>query len=111
MHITPRIENVLIKSKSVLKCRDLRLSDGLVDKNGIKYKTNCAFLDTKVLVQLDVQQKQLFRKVYSHYDDFDFFLKIYCKLVKENCFKILDTPIIIMWAMLKNYIFFLFFSF
>ena len=72
MHITPRIENVLIKSKSVLKCWDLRLSNGLVDKKTIKCKTNCAFFDTKVLVQLDVQEKQGFRKVFSHFDDFDF---------------------------------------
>ena len=28
---------------------------------------------------------------------------MYCKLVKDNWFKMLDIPIIIMWAMLKNY--------
>ena len=38
MNITPRIEKVFIKSKGVLKCWDSRLSDGLVEKNGIKWK-------------------------------------------------------------------------
>ena len=41
MHITPRIEKVLIKSKSVLKCWEHWLSDGLVEKIGIK----CFFLN------------------------------------------------------------------
>ena len=40
-HITPRIEKALIKSKSVLKCWDSWLSNGLFDNNVIKWKVLC----------------------------------------------------------------------
>ena len=41
MNIIPRNEKEFIKSKGVLKCWQCHLSDGLVEKNVIKWKIWC----------------------------------------------------------------------
>ena len=61
MHITPRIENVLIKSKSVLKCWDCWLSDDWVDKTVLNLENGALWDFTQKLeVPFDFPEKHFF---------------------------------------------------
>ena len=94
MHIIPRIEKVLIKSKSVLKCWDHRLSDVLVDIFFIKWKILC-FVGLKSVSAVGFSGKAYFlESVYFH-----------SQIMGATNFGLaLDNSIVITMFFIKNYI-------